>query len=179
MIPESYRAEKKFSRWKKVFYRRTVEVVLFLSGFLFFGPLFHELGHFLVLEIYRCTYYTSFSFNWFSGLRGVFDLRCSLERPAQVFFYLSGYSFTLISGATSIILSRKKFRYRKIFLSLGTGILMSVLSSVTLKGDLHTVPGFEGIGDTGNLLVALAILFSVSLSIYGIEAMNSERQEGN
>lgn len=179
MIPDTYRTEQKLSRWKKIFYRRASEVIFFVSGFLLVGPLIHELGHLLVLEIYRCTYYTSFSFNWFSGLRGVFDLRCSLDRFAQSIFYISGYSFTLASGATSVILSRRKLRHRKIFLSFGTGILMSVLSSVTLKGDLHTVPGFEGFGDIGNLLVALSILLSVSLSIYGIEPVDSERKERN
>lgn len=176
MIPETYRAEKKFSRWKKVFYRRVSEVVVFLAGFLFIGPLFHELGHLLVLEFYRCTYYSSFSFNWFSGFRGAFDLRCSLDKAAQSLFYISGYGLTLLAGAVSVISARKNFRYQNILLSLGTGTLMSVLSSVTLKGDLHTINGF---GDTGNLLVGLAIVLSVSLSIYGIELLYSERKEGN
>lgn len=171
MIPERYRREEKFLDLRKKYYKFFLFSALFITGFLVAGPLVHELGHFVVLELHGCNYYSSFSFNIFSGVRGVFNLHCSLERTAQYLFYLSGYGFTLLLGGFSVLYSTMKEDRR--VLAAGLGILASLTSSITLEGDLHSVPGLDS---PGIVLAGAALGVAALISLYGLEKL--VRKEG-
>jgi hypothetical protein len=139
---------------------------VFLTGFYLVGPIAHELGHLMVLRAENCIYTSYYSFNMFSGLRGVFEPSCSLSTSKQYLFYLSGYGLTLITGMISLFIGSRVDGRNWIILGLGS--LTSIAASVTLEGDLHSVPGFEGsvLMLSGTILIVVA-----SASVFGVEKL--------
>jgi hypothetical protein len=166
MIPERYRRERKFQESFQILINHISGIILFLAGFYVFGPMAHELGHIAVLQAENCIYTYHYSFNIFSGLRGVFEPSCSLDASKQHLFYLSGYGLTLTTGMVSVLVgSRIDGRN---WIMLGLGCLTSIAASVTLEGDLHSVPGFQG---SALILTSSVLILAASASMFGIEKL--------
>ncbi len=166
MIPETYRREKKLQGSFQTLVTHTSGTILFLTGFYLFGPIAHELGHLMVLKAESCLYTSRYSFNVFSGVRGVFEPSCSLNTLKQYFFYLSGYGLTLITGIVSLLIGSKVDNRN--WIMLGLGCLTSIAASVTLEGDIHSVPGFEG---SVLILTGTVLILAASASVFGVEKL--------
>ena len=175
MIPEKYRKEKRFNKLKGSSYLLLFIIIFFLSGYLVLGPLVHEVAHMIFLKVHGCNFYSRYSFSFFSGLTGVFELNCSLNQVQESLFFLIGYFTTLLTGILTLLVSRKSDRFEKYLLSIGLGMLISTFSSISMKGDIHSVPEIQGIGI---LLVTLAIFILVSGStVLALEPHISEWEE--
>ncbi|EGQ43324.1 MAG: hypothetical protein J07AB43_13150 [Candidatus Nanosalina sp. J07AB43] len=166
MIPETYRKEKKLQQSFQTLINHTSGAVLFLAGFYLVGPVAHELGHLVVLQAEDCIYTSYYGFNVFSGLRGSFEPGCSLNTLKQYLFYLSGFGLTLITGTVSLSVGSKV--ENRNWIMLGLGCLTSIAASITLEGDLHSVPGFEG---SVLMLSGTILILAASASVFGVEKL--------
>lgn len=110
---------------------------LFSAGYFFLGPVIHELSHLMVIGPSGCEYTFRPGLNIFTGFRASYELGCAAQPYVLGLFYFSGYLGTLVTALTTFYFSNKSENLNKVFLSsLGTGMLLSIVSSISLKGDI-------------------------------------------
>jgi len=134
----------------------------FTVGYLFLGPGIHELSHLFVIWPSGCEYTFRRGFNLFTGFRASYELGCAAKPYILGLFYFSGYIGTLLSSLAAFYLSSKSEGWKSSLLSsLGTGMLLSIVSSISLKGDVFNglkAFGLEGYADLMELLSISVIL---------------------
>lgn len=165
MQPEKARKTK--VREKKV--RKSIHGILhgtaFLLSFFVIGPLVHEIAHIGVLEILSCTHREVFKTSIY-GIYGTVEPLCQIDVVEQGFFYLSGYSSTLLSGTVLTLFSVEEkdgyFKTHDYLASAGSGILLSMIIPLTLHGDLRTFASVAGLPESIGIMASLIVLLTAS-----------------
>lgn len=148
---------------------------LFLSGYFFIGPVLHELIHLMVIWPSGCEYIFKPGLNLFTGFRASYDLGCAANPYMLGIFYFSGYIGTLILSLGVFYLSSKSNGLNKsLFSSLGTGILLSIVSSINLKGDIFN--GLKAFNLEAHTNFLQTVLISIILLITLIEIERHQLQ---
>ncbi len=180
MLPEKHLAENEILERRKKVRKRFVTVLVFLISLLFLGPLVHELLHIGWLKLVGCRYRASLGL-WFTGLHGEVKPLCYLQSQHLVVFYTVGYVGTLVTAGISNLLSLHLYPDRgelAVYLSAaGSGMVLSILITVTRKGDIaravKTVPLPEPYTLVFTVLVFTAVAVisfqAVELLLYDLE----------
>jgi len=165
MFPEKYLKDLESSRRRLKLFQYLFAGLLFVLSFLFTGPLIHEFSHALWLEFHNCFYDMSLEFRYIAGLRGKIDPGCNLNSSALVVFYSIGYFNTLLIG-TLIDLYGRATDGKHLYLStISIGILISVLASIGLKGDLQSAAKvLEAPSGTASIVAIFISLGIISLT---------------
>lgn len=142
MFPEKHVEEKLFKHRKKVFYRYLAVSAVFAVSYLFLGPLIHETSHILVLMLKSCGFNIEPGFNWLDGFRASVDPFCALRGIWQKLFFISGYSSTFLVGLLFYWKGYISHGFkRKAWFSFSSGVLISLLADLGLRGDLSSGMG--------------------------------------
>ncbi|MFB6199837.1 MAG: hypothetical protein ABEJ83_03085 [Candidatus Nanohaloarchaea archaeon] len=139
MLPEKHLDDLEQSVKKKKLYSLAGHTLLFAASYLFIAPLIHETVHIIVLAVSNCFYETNWSFNIINGLRATVQPHCSLNKLNQLIFYLSGYLTTLGSAVAILAGSKKLERYGKPGFAVASGLLLSLVGNISLRGDLKNL----------------------------------------
>lgn len=133
---------------------------IFLSGLIFLGPIIHELGHALVLELKNCGYNLDLGFSHFQGVHGSVEPVCHLNEPSLLSFYLAGFVAVLGLG----LLSNLLFQRTKAWTigSLTTGLYMSNLLVLGGHGDIYLASQALNLPEIFPSLFSLILVLAVS-----------------
>lgn len=114
--------------------------ILFLISGTILGPLIHEIGHLSILEAINCSYSLNFGLGSY-GLYAAIQPLCSPGLIPLATFYSVGYLITLIAGGFLIYsgISRIETDRYWVSLTLGSGLLASMLPTLWLKGDISNL----------------------------------------
>lgn len=151
-------------------------IVSFLGSFFFLGALIHEIFHILVLGFFNCGSDKSWSFSFYQGLRASIQPLCSLDGIRLALFYISGYASVMISGIFSGVLGflTDNNRLKYILTGTGTGLFISLISSLSIRGDISnsvqtlSLPGFSSI--LIYLVTAILATGFIFLIVYDLES---------
>jgi hypothetical protein len=133
MLPEKYIRDMESSRRRSKLFSYLGFSAVFIFTALVGGQVLHESAHILWLEVQSCPYEVSYGFGS-GGLYGSVDPGCFLDKAKLTVFYTSGYMTTLIAALVSGI-SGMRSRDSTKRLALSSGLLMSILISITVAGD--------------------------------------------
>lgn len=158
MFPEAtYKSKNKnfFSNKNKY-----VNSGIFLSGLLAIGPLIHELGHALILEIENCGYNFNLGFSHFKGIHGSVEPICYLNETSLLIFYLAGF-LTVIGTALFLNIL---FNHTKAWTigSLTTGLYISNLLALGGHGDIYLASQAANLPEIFPSLFSLILVLAVS-----------------
>lgn len=183
MMPRKHKKTLERSSKIKDALENTGILLLFVAGLFVIGPIVHELGHITVLELLDCSYNRSFGVSLI-GFYGIIEPICSIRESGTVFFYLSGYLGTVVTGSLIAILSLKldgnTKSYARLSASLAAGLLMSVALTVLIKGDLARLAralGVRPVYATLTGLIMILMVSAVTLRIFEVVVDTSERQD--
>lgn len=180
MMPEKYIKDLESSSRRNKFLRHFGIAAVFLASFLLIGPLLHEISHIFTLEFKGCMYYFRPGFSILNGFRAEVEPLCSLGTAYLILFYSIGYLGTLVAGAALNVLAmeRKDRKFSDLLAAAGTGMLLSVLSTIGVEGDLQNlleIFNMEGYWQLVSLFVMLGVFLS---SLKGVEILlRLEREE--
>ena len=142
----------------------------FTAGYLIIGPGVHELSHLFVIWPSGCEYIFRPGLNLFTGFRASYELSCSAKPYLLSLFYFSGYIGTTLSSLTAFYLSSKSDKWKSSLLSsLGTGMLLSIVSSISLKGDVFNGLKAFGLEAHADLIELLSISFVLIITLIEVE----------
>lgn len=180
MLPEKYLEDVESSARRQ----RSIEYIgvtaAFLASFLALGPIIHEIGHIAVLEFYRCAYYFEPGFSILRGMHATVEPLCSPGTARLILFYSIGYlSTVIVGGALSITAMTRKFRGSRYLAALGSGMLMSILVSISSEGDIQSALNTIGADPAyGPAIIAFIVLGVFTSSLKTMEVFTeSERKE--
>lgn len=178
MLPQKHVKDLRSSRRRKLLLKILKSLFLFLSGLLLIGPLLHELVHILILELENCFYRYDLFFSLRGGFRASIKPLCALNEASLLLFYISGYLITLIVGSL-VSLASMMNRSNKIsgdLLALSSGILISVLTTIGTKGDIHQALKILGVNPHLEVFVTSFIAIGVlSVLIQSTRYINSRK----
>ncbi len=166
MLPEKNLQELTYREKRGRAFTIIAAGVLFLVSLLFLGPLTHEAMHAAWLEFLGCFYSTDAGFSAISGFYASIQPVCSMSVPELLAFYSIGYAATISTGGLlNLVGTRSDSKKVSLILTAtGTGMLLSVLLSVTVKGDIQSItsllalPGFYT--DLAILFIVLGVFVS-------------------
>jgi hypothetical protein len=178
MFPEKYRKDLESSRRRRKLFGYLSVASVFILCALFAGQLVHEAAHIAWLGVKSCPH----RFSWgigSTGLYGSVKPLCAMSEASLLVFYLSGYTATVFAaGLVGLWGMKSETSWNR--LAASSGLLMSVLLSVTMTGDLQTAAGVVGMGRTaGDVFAALLALgvFTTTLESADLAFKRLERQE--
>lgn len=161
MFPEKYLRDLESSRRRLKLFQYLTAAFLFVTGFLLIGPLIHEFSHILWLEFHGCYYDMSLSFHYLAGLRGKIDPGCNLNSAALVVFYSIGYFTTLLTGTLIDLYARIKQGEHLYLSAFSIGILVSVMATIGLKGDLQSLVKVIGAPKSAASIASVFIILGI------------------
>jgi len=137
--------------------------VFFVLGYFALGPFIHELGHLLFLEVARCSYFLEPGWNVYTGFRAGLEIECVTSSHVQLFFYISGYLTTLTSALTAFKFSQMfDGSNERVISIIGVGMLVSIVSSITVKGDVYNALRMLGLESfTGKVEIFVVVVLLV------------------
>lgn len=167
---------------KKYSVKIGLTIFAFFSGYFIVGPVIHEVSHLVLIEFSRCSYLFKPDFNTFTGFRSAYEIQCSVESWKTIFFYFSGYFGTLIGSLPFLYLSNKlESIYSNFSLVIALGMLISVVSSITLKGDVYNGMGALGAAHLSGFTEIVLTLLVFTITLISLEfyfQSGSSRMEG-
>jgi len=178
MFPEKHLKELESSERKSKIFGKLVLLIFFITGFVFFGPLIHELGHLAILELKGCNYIFNIGFVFPHGLNAGVSPLCAITPGYLILFYSIGYLLTLCLGVgLNITGSILESKYSSAMIYTGTGMLLSVIPTIGIKGDIQNALAVMNLDPTYSIFIALLIVLGVFAgSIQGIkDLIDSER----
>lgn len=178
MFPEKYIKDLESSQRRRKYVKYIFSGLLFITGFLLIGPGIHELSHAAWLELHGCIYDFQAGFSYLTGINGEVAPACTLGTPALIVFYSIGYFSTLLLGTVLDFYARAT-PGRNFFTSfLALGVLLSVLTTIGIKGDLAALGNVIGAPKGFSMLSAVFISLGVaSLSLMVVKDL--EGKEGH
>ncbi len=180
MLPEKYINDLESSSRRSKILRDFLIAVTFLTSFLLIGPLVHEIAHVLTLEFKGCTHYLNAGFSILNGFRAEVTPLCSLGNAYLLIFYSIGYLTTLVFGAALNIFAteRKNNKLSDFMAAAGTGMLLSVLTTIGSEGDLLNLLEIFNLGGYWQLVSLFIMLGVFTSSLKGVEILlRLERKE--
>jgi|APHM01.1.fsa_nt_gi hypothetical protein len=137
----------------------------FAIGFFLLGPFVHELSHLVLIHPSGCEYMFKPDFNVFTGFRGSYDLSCTAQPLTLGLFYFSGYTGTFVASVATLYSSSKNIWNKDLLSALGVGMLLSIVSSISLKGDVFNglkAFGLQAYSDSIEIsLISLILVLTV------------------
>lgn len=164
MQPEKYLKDLESSHRRKKIFDHVLHSLLFLSTFLFFGPLMHEAAHIAAMHFYDCFYSFEPGFSPLSGLHAEVAPLCTLAKPQLLFFYSIGYITTLAAAGVTSLIAIKDRKGARYFATASLGLFLSVLLSIGAEGDIQNAVEVLGASQFYSMVVALFVLTGVLLS---------------
>ncbi|MFB6147933.1 MAG: hypothetical protein ABEJ66_03540, partial [Candidatus Nanohaloarchaea archaeon] len=153
-------------------------VAFFLLGYYLIGPLVHEAFHVFAVRLLGCFHEVSFGFNALTGFRGSVQPFCYMDSLSLAFFYGGGYLSTLLVGIGVHIYSFYRETVSSNALSLGTGILVSVLATATLSGDLIAFSETAGVREVVGTVTVFVVLTVLLVTLSGWEMHHQKGRNG-
>lgn len=180
MFPTRYIEEVENSRKKNRLYTGLIISSILLSCMYLVGPLLHELSHIIWLEFNSCFYTVDLGFNFLTGIYGEVNPLCYVSDADNKIFLTVGYLSTSLLGVTSLIAGDFTERFDSYAFSAGIGLLLSVLITLNIKGDVFLI--LKAFDVAENLHVFIYGFLTVSLlstSLKGTEMLieSLEREE--
>lgn len=178
MFPEKYVKDLESSSRRRKYWKYIVSAILFVTGFLVIGPGIHELSHAAWLEFHGCIYDFDTAFSLIYGISGSVAPTCTMGTPALIVFYSIGYFSTLLLGTVLDFYARATpgRNFYPSFLSMG--ILLSILTTIGVKGDLSSLGNVINAPGSFSILAAGFISLGVaSLTLMAVKDL--ERKESN
>jgi hypothetical protein len=125
---------------------------------LFGGQLIHEGTHLAWLWLEDCPSRLTLGLGK-AGLYGSVKPLCGMEKMSLIVFYLSGYTATILAAGLTGVLGTA---YRNsTVLAASSGLLMSVLLSVTLRGDIARAASV--LGASRSVAIAFSALIAIGV----------------
>lgn len=180
MLPEKYVRDLESSSRRSKLFRKLFIAVTFLTSFFLIGPIIHEIAHLATLEFKGCPHYFRPGFSILNGFRAEVTPFCSLETAYLMVFYSSGYLATLVSGAVLNIgaMEREEGKLSDFLAAAGTGMLLSVLTTIGSEGDLLNLLEIFNLGGYWKIVSLFVILGVFMSSLKGIDLLlQLERKE--
>lgn len=181
MLPEKHLRDLESSAKKSKFLKELSLALLFFASFVLFGPLIHEISHFIMLELINCAYTFSFGFKLLNGFHAQVSPLCAISPGYLLGFYSIGYLNTLIVGSGLNILGSmsKEKNYASHLVSMGTGLLLSVTLTIGIEGDIQNALEVMNLSQSyGGLIALIVVLGVLSASVHGIKSLiELERKE--
>ncbi|MDY6774091.1 MAG: hypothetical protein SVS85_02725 [Candidatus Nanohaloarchaea archaeon] len=178
MQPEKHLRELEHIKRNNSLYAAVTDLIFFLTGYFFMGTVLHEAVHVGVLRIIGCSFSTGFGFSLLTGLHGAVQPLCAMSSLELAVFYGSGYLATLIAGTVLLFYSFSRNTRDRNTLSLGTGILISILATVTLKGDMVLTAESAGVKELAGTLTAITVVFILGLTLWTVEKHHQKGRNG-
>ncbi|MFB6144110.1 MAG: hypothetical protein ABEJ98_02245 [Candidatus Nanohaloarchaea archaeon] len=166
---------EKSSRKEKSFHLALMTSAFLLSLFVI-GPLIHEATHAAVLLWENCRFTADLGWNM-AGFRANIKPLCSIGGRSLAFFYLSGYTATVLAGAALEFSATNIEEYRKTVLSAALGLLLSVAVSAGWRGDIANALEVMGYGSRLVPVLVVGILVTLYFGLESLELLLSEWQE--
>lgn len=183
MFPEKHFRDLESSKRRSRLFGNSFVALLFLASFIFIGPIIHEFGHLAILELKNCSYIFDIGFMLPNGVNAEVNPLCAIKPSYLLLFYSIGYLITLSTGvalnvAGSIL---KQKSYSSHLTALGTGMLLSVILTIGVEGDIQNALNVMSVDPSyGSLLSLLIVLGVFAASFQGIkDLLDLERQEGD
>lgn len=172
MFPEKHLKDLESSERRSRLIHNGFVALLFLTSFVFIGPLLHEFGHLAMLELKNCSYLFDIGFLLPHGIYATVNPLCAINPGYLLGFYSIGYLLTLFGGVllniTGSILDQKP--YSSHMTALGTGMLLSVTLTIGVEGDIQSALEVMNLNPSYGLLISLLIVLGVfTASIHGIQ----------
>lgn len=181
MFPDKHLKDLESSERRSKILGNSTVALLFLTSFVLIGPFIHELGHLAVLELQSCEYIFNTGFMFPNGFNAEVSPLCVVKPGYLLLFYSIGYLVTLSAG-TALNISGSILRqksYSSHLTALGTGMLLSVILTIGVEGDVQNALEVMNLDPSyGSLITLLIVLGVFAASFHGIENMlELERQE--
>ena len=139
-------------------------------GYFLFGPAIHEVSHTILGWVLNCRQIFTPGLNIYTGFRGTLEIECTMNQYLLSLIYLSGYLGTLTA---SLIVLRISSIYssvnEKYISSFGLGMLVSIVSSITLRGDIANGLEVLGLERYIGLVQMMLILFILIVALLEVE----------
>lgn len=164
MQPEKYLRDLESSQRRKTLIDSTILSLLFLTSFLFLGPLIHEASHIAVLHLYDCFYRFSPNFSIMSGLHARVNPLCNLETGQLGIFYAIGYISTLLTAAAASIAAIQDRKGSRCFAAFSSGLFLSILLSIGAEGDIQSLVDVLGLSRSYSTAAVAVIVLGVFIS---------------
>ncbi|WEL19269.1 hypothetical protein [Candidatus Nanohalococcus occultus] len=177
MYPDKYVKDLESSQRRSRYGTRVIEAALFISGILLLGPFIHELGHISWMEFQSCMYRFSPGFSALIGFYGKVEPLCYLSRQNLAFFYASGYLSTFLAGFGLREFGLRVGENTSFLEYLAGGMLVSILVSVTYKGDVANMLGALNLSALELPFLGLLVLGTLGTSYKFLEEAQNGRKE--
>lgn len=178
MYPEKHFNDLESSQRRRDFLEDLIITSSFLTSMLLIGPLLHEAAHIVSLVAISCSYSAEFGFTALRGINAAITPYCTPSRGFLAFFYSIGYITTILMGSalnfSAFSLSGFKSRMAA---ALGTGTLLSVLTSASVEGDIVNFLKTISVDTSLGFPVALLLVVVVLLTSLKDLKLLLERQE--
>jgi len=181
MFPEKHLKDLESSERKSRVLGNFLVALLFLTSFVFLGPIVHELGHLAILEFKNCNYLFNIGFMIPNGIHAEASPLCAIKPGYLLLFYSIGYLVTLSTGVVlniaGSVLEQKS--YSSHLTALGTGMLLSVILTIGVEGDIQNALEVMSLDPGYGIWIALFIVLGVfTASIHGVQnLLDLERKE--
>ena len=178
MFPEKYIKDLESSNRRRKYLSYILSGALFVTGFLVIGPGIHEISHIAWLELHGCIYDFSTRFSLFMGLSGRVAPACAMGQSALVVFYSIGYFSTLLAGTLLDFYARSTPGKNVHVSFLSLGLLLSVLATIGVKGDLESLGKVINAPESFSIFAASFIFLGVaSLSLMAVRELEREESD--
>lgn len=174
MFPEKHLKDLESSERKSRILENVLVALLFLTSFVFFGPFIHEFAHLALLEFKGCNYLFNIGFILPNGIYANVSPLCAINPGYLLLFYSIGYLATLSIGVVLNIAGSalKQRSYSSYLTALGTGMLLSVILTIGIEGDIQKALEVMKLPLSYGLWISLLILLGVfTASIHGVKNM--------
>lgn len=181
MFPEKHLKDLESSERKSRIFGDFLVALAFLTGFVLLGPVLHEISHIAMLEFNNCSYLFDMGFMIPNGIHAEVSPLCAIKPGYLLLFYSIGYLVTLSAGVllnvTGSILKQRS--YSSYMTALGTGMLLSVILTIGVEGDVQNALEVMSLDSSYGSWISLFIVLGVfAASIHGIQnLLDLERKE--
>lgn len=181
MFPDKHLRDLKSSNRRARLFGSSLIALLFILSFLILGPLLHETAHIAMLELRNCGYLFDIVLMLPHGINAEVKPLCAIKPAYLLLFYSSGYLATLLIGVSLNIIGsvRASSLSSKYLTAVGTGMLLSVILTIGVEGDIQNA--FEvmrlntGYARWVSMVIVLGVLAS---TVHGLDTiLDLERKE--
>lgn len=168
MLPERFLDEVEKAEKLSKLWRGLALTLIFFTSFFLASPLLHEFSHIAALEAFGCNYSVDWSLSW-TGLLASVQPYCSLNSFRQIFFYSAGYISMIIAGGVLSAVSIERdnsFIFNELSSVTASGILVSLILTLELRGDLTNILDILGLSTVYGELIYLLMVLGASSVLY-------------
>ena len=163
---------------EKILKHEELGIIFFPITALYIAPLFHELGHILMLKFFLCPIKIIIHFSFVIGISGYIEPLCELTPLKAVLTLSAGMFMTLIISFILFFLARKLERKSFVSIlvnSLAVGFFSSsFIDTLFGKGDIFFILKIIGLDVSPYILSAIALILITIAIIYFWRSLEEE-----